>query len=597
MVLGDLIEDWEKWLTLTVIALLIVNMVREWIRPSLSFVLGAVVLVLSGVIEMGALLNGFSNKSILTIFVLILITATLRDNFNVIGQLDKLFRRARSPRGFIFQMGLVVGGLSSVLNNTPIVALMIPYINNWGKRQGIHPSKFLIPLSYMAITGGMITLIGTSTNLVLNGFLEQNNEPLLGFKDFLIPGLLVSAGGLLFFVTVGGIFLPDKQEPLEQFSENVREYVVETHVRPDSKLIGKTIQEADLRTLRGVYLLEIIRQKNVISPVSPDEVIQSDDNLVFVGNTETIIDLVDSDNGIYASEHSDPGVGSKRELVEAVIPANSDLAGQKVRDTNFRDRFEAGIFAIHRNGERLSGKIGDIRLQSGDLLLLSVGSFFKQHIASFRDLYVVSELDVPASGSKVKNGSFFALSIGTIALGIAGTFSLFTSFLLVLLLMFIYRYIDFTKAKKEIDVDLLLLLVSALALGEALISSGAAEMLGNLLIDWTSGSGVLWTTIGLFVLTLLLTNFVTNPAAVSIAFPLAYSLSREMNVPGEMYYLTIAFAASCAFITPIGYQTNLMVYGPGSYRFGDFVRVGLPMTVVYTAIFISYLTFKYNLLT
>jgi di/tricarboxylate transporter len=591
-----LIEDWEKWLTLTVIALLIVNMVREWIRPSLSFVLGAVLLVLSGVIEMNDLLHGFSNKSILTIFVLILITATLRDHFNVIGQLDKLFRRAKSPRGFVFQMGLVVSGLSSILNNTPIVALMIPYINNWGKRQGIHPSKFLIPLSYMAITGGMITLIGTSTNLVLNGFLEQNNEPLLGFDDFLIPGLLVSGGGLLFFTTIGGFFLPDKQEPLEQFSENVREYVVETDVRPDSVLIGKTIQEADLRTLRGVYLLEIIRNKTVISPVSPDEVIQSNDHLVFVGNTETIIDLVDSDNGIYASEHSDPGVGSKRELVEAVIPANSDLAGQKVRDTNFRDRFEAGIFAIHRNGERLSGKIGDIRLQSGDLLLLSVGKFFKENIASFRDLYVVSELDVPALGSKFKNGSFFALSIGTLAAGIAGTFSLFTSFLLVLLLMFIYRYIDFTKAKKEIDVDLLLLLVSALALGEALISSGAAEMLGNILIDLTRGSGVLWTLIGLFILTLLLTNFVTNPAAVSIAFPLAYSLSREMDVAGEMYYLTIAFAASCAFITPIGYQTNLMVYGPGGYRFGDFVRVGLPMTVVYAAIFITYLTFKYDLI-
>jgi di/tricarboxylate transporter len=351
-----------------------------------------------------------------------------------------------------------------------------------------------------------------------------------------------------------------------------------------------------LRTLRGVYLLEIIRNKTVISPVSPDEIIQSDDHLVFVGNTETIIDLIDSDNGIYASEHSDPGVGSKRELVEAVIPANSDLAGQKVRDTNFRDRFEAGIFAIHRNGERLSGKIGDIRLQSGDLLLLSVGSFFKQNIASFRDLYVVSELDVPALGSKLKNGSFFGLSLATIVLGIAGTISLFTAFLLVLLLMFIYRYTDFTKAKKEIDVDLLLLLVSALALGEALISSGAAEMLGNILIDLTRGSGALWTIIGLFVLTLLLTNFITNPAAVSIAFPLAYSLSREMEVAGEMYYLTIAFAASCAFITPIGYQTNLMVYGPGSYRFGDFVRVGLPMTIVYATLFITYLTFKYNLI-
>lgn len=592
-----MIENWEKWLTLTVIALLIVNMVREWIRPSLSFVLGALLLILFGVIEMNDLLNGFSNKSILTIFVLILITATLRDNFNVIKNMDRIFSRARSPRGFVFQMGLVVGGLSSVLNNTPIVALMIPYINNWGKRMGIHPSKFLIPLSYMAITGGMITLIGTSTNLVLNGFLEQNHEPLLTFGDFLVPGLLVTGGGLLFFTTVGSRFLPNKQEPLEQFTENVREYVVETHVRPDSKLINKSIQEAGLRTLRGVYLLEIIRNKKVISPVSPEEIIQSNDNLVFVGKTETIIDLIDTDNGIYASEHSDPGIGSTRELVEAVIPANSDLSGQKVRDTNFRDRFEAGIFAIHRNGERLSGKIGDIRLQSGDLLLLSVSSQFKQRGDTFRDLYIVSELEVPPLGGRIRNLALLFLSLGSIALGITGVLPLFTSFLLILLMMFALKFIDFSKAKKEIDVDLLLLLVAALALGEALISSGAADMLGRMLIDLTKESGSFTAVIGLFILTLLLTNFVTNPAAVSIAFPLAYSLSREMGVAGEMYYLTIAFAASCAFITPIGYQTNLMVYGPGGYRFVDFVRVGLPMTVIYATIFLTYISFKYQLIT
>jgi len=563
----------------------LLNMAREWIRPSLGFLLGGVILVLTGIIPGEILLEGFSNRQILTLFLLIWITAALRDQFDVMRKLDRFFASARSPRRFTLRMGLLVGGLSSVLNNTPIVALMIPYINNWGKRMGIHPSKLLIPLSFIAISGGMITLIGTSTNLVLNGFLEQNQLPLLGFGQFLVPGLMVTIAVLVFFITVGHRLLPDHPEPLESWAGNAREYLVETRVSETSRVIGKSIQDAGLRQLRGMFLLEIIRNQRVIAPVGPHEILESGDALVFVGQPDTIIDLVDADNGLDLNEQHHFELSEERALVEAVITANSDLAGQRVRESNFRERFGAGIVAIHRNGERLRGKIGEVRLQSGDLLLLSIGQSFRADQPRFKELYVVSELreDVPKKSGRIW---WFCAGILAIILGAIGAqWDMFTAFSLALLWLLIIGFTRMGQLKKELDLDLLFLLIGALALSEGFIRSGLAHSMANALLQITALWGETGALVGLFLLTLMLTSFITNAAAVAISFPLAYSASIEGTLPAGLYFTTIAFAASCAFITPMSYQTNLMIYGPGGYKMSDFIRVGVPVTVVYALAF------------
>lgn len=573
----------DATLTAVVMLAVLLNMARGWVRPSLGFLAGGAVLVVMGVIQGDTFIQGFSNRQIITLFLLIFITAALRDQFDVMRRLDRLFASARTPRRFTFRMGLVVGGLSSVLNNTPIVALLIPYINNWGKRMGIHPSKLLIPLSFIAISGGMITLIGTSTNLVLNGFLEQNNLPLLSFGQFLVPGIAVTAAVILFFITLGPRLLPSLPEPLESWVGNAREYLVETQVSSTSRVIGKSIQEAGLRQLRGMYLLEIIRNQRVIAPVGPQEVLQAYDALVFVGQPDTIIDLLDADNGLDLSKHHQFEHTEERALVEAVITANSDLSGQRVRESDFRERFGAGIVAIHRNGERLRGKIGDVRMQSGDLLLLSVGQSFRADQPRFKDLYVVSELRVDPPKQSGRQVSFWAGAVALVA-GFAGFhWDLFTLVSLLLLWMLMIGFTRISQLKKELDLDLLFLLIGALALSEGFIHSGLADGIAGSMLRWTESWGDMGVLAGLYVTTLLLTSFVTNAAAVAIAFPIAFSLSLEGGLPPVLYYTTIGFAASCAFITPMSYQTNLMIYGPGGYRMMDFIRVGVPVTLVYSA--------------
>ena len=591
----SILTTYQAWIVLGLVALVVVSLLFQKVKPALSFMGGAVVLVLLGIITPEKMLSGFANKQIATIFILIFITSALRKRFGIMELIDKFFRGVRRPRVFILRMSVVVAGLSSVLNNTPIVALFIPYIQTWGKRAGIHPSKFLIPLSFMAMLGGMITLIGTSTNLVLNGFLEQKGEPLFQLTDFLIPGLLVTIAGLIYLLSIGYRLLPDRTDVMDEFSANQREYLVETKIKEGSSIVGKTISEAGLRNLRGVFLLEIIRKGRNISPVGPDEEILAYDSLVFAGNIETVVDLVDANHGLYVNEHTSFEQTEERQIIEAVIPSNSDMSGKIVRELDFRNRYDAGIIAIHRNGERLSGKIGDIRIQSGDLLLLAVGKRFLENEKAIRDLYLVSQHKEYEARPLLPKMIVGLTAVVLAVFGLSGSIDLFSAIMVLLGVMGITGMISLKDLREEMDFSLLLLLVGALSLGEAFLNSGASALVSDGILS-LFGNEYLWQGIvGLYVLTFVLTSFISNAAAVSIAFPIAYSLSQHYGVPGIPIYLAIAFAASCAFATPVGYQTNIMVYGPGRYRFGDFLKVGLPLSIIYSLLALGYIFKAYNI--
>ena len=494
----------------------------------------------------------------------------------------------------MLRMTGIVALFSSVLNNTPVVAIMIPYITDWCKKKGINPSKLLIPLSYAAIMGGMITLIGTSTNLVLNGFLEQNGEPLFGFFDFLIPGLLVTVFGILFLYFFGQKLLPERQDVIDQLGDPSREYVVETKLKAGSELIGKTVEGADLRNLEGIFLIEIVRAGEVIAPVSPEEVLHEGDSLLFVGDTATIMMLVNAQNGLELSKHTEFDPAEGRKIIEAVVPANSSLIGFTVKHVNFRERYQAGILAIHRNGERVSGKIGEITLMAGDLLLLSTGKSFANNQFRYNNLYIVNQVKSPITKSSPPKRVFFGVLLAVVVAGISGYFTLFMASLVLLAALLVLGFVNVDGMKKEMDVKLLLILVSALAIGQGIIASGTAEWLAGVFNQVFAGGGPLVLSIALFVLTLLLTSFITNAAAISIVFPLAYALGSSLPNGAEGFYLTIAFAASCAFLTPMGYQTNLMVMGPGGYRVKDFMRIGLPMTLIYAFISLTFVWIKYG---
>lgn len=576
---------------LLVVIFLIASLYREWFNPSLTFFISTVALLLGGVITPKELLTGLANEQIILVFLLVVVTASIRAVYGP-ELFTRFFHPKLSPKKFLFRMMAFVSSISAFLNNTPIVAFMIPYVRDWAQRSGYPASKFLIPLSFATILGGMITVIGTSTNLVLNGLIAQYNLPLLGFYDFVFLGLLVTVFGGAYLYFIGYRLLPDNPNEIDVLREHVREYIVETEVSPESKLIGKTVKEAGLRKLKDVFLVEIIRREKVISPVSPNERLESGDALFFSGNTASIFELIRRDNGITVPKETEES--EHFNFTEAVIPANSELVGRRIMDSDFRKKYHASIIAIHRNGKRISGRVGEMYLAGGDfLLLLSDRNGNGQ--SNPNDLYYLS---VPKKITDEENRFSGILGLVSLLLLIAGVVNLIPIFhacLVILVLTVSFGILKLTEIRRELDLSLLMILVCSLAVGVALEKSGTADMIAKGLITSGQSLGAIAVLSMLFVVTLVLTALITNAAAVSIVFPIAMSVAEQMQLDYRPFFVGIAFAASGDFMTPIGYQTNLMVYGPGGYTFKDFFKVGGPLTLLYTLICITFIYFYYNL--
>jgi di/tricarboxylate transporter len=577
---------------LAVVGVLIVALYREWFNPALSFFLAVLLFLIAGVLSPQELLRGLSNQQIVVIFLLILITAGIRSVFGG-GWFTAVFRSTQPPRTFVLKLMTFAASISAFLNNTPIVAFFIPYVKDWAERTGTPASKVLIPLSYATILGGMITVIGTSTNLVLLGLIAEYNLPLPGYKDFLFLGLLVTVAGIGYLYFFGYRLLPNHASTLNDIRQNLKEYIVEAEVYDGSSLIGKTVKEAGLRNLKDLFLVEIIRGDEIISPVSPDEVLEAGDSLFFSGNTQSIFNLIRNDNGLRIGRHDVPHQ-EQFNFVEAVIPASSTLIGMRTKDSDFRKKFNASIVAIHRDGRRVSGRIGERQLSGGDFLLLLSGNSDRAG-AHDKDLVYVS---APRKVEQGRSALWLGVGIGSAALliaGITGVLPLFTSCLIILVAMIMFKILNLEQITRNLDFNLLMVLVCSLALGIALEKSGAAQVVATGLIAISKSVGSTGALAALFVMTILITALVTNPAAVSIMFPVAMSLSEQLAVSSTPFFVAIAFAASGDFITPIGYQTNLMVYGPGGYRFRDFVKVGTPLTFIYSAICIGFIAWYYGL--
>jgi len=578
---------------LLIVVFLVLALYREWFNPALTFFIAVVALLLGRIITPAEILQGLSNPQIIIIFLLILVTAGIRGIFGS-DAFSSLFNPRLSPRAFLLRMMITASWVSAMLNNTPIVAFMIPYVKDWARRTGNPASKFLIPLSYSTILGGMITVIGTSTNLVLNGLVMQYDLPLLGFRDFFYLGVTVTVTGGLYLYFVGYKLLPSNPNEIDALRENLKEYIIETEIGRGSALRGKTVKEAGLRKLQDVFLVEIIRDDKVISPVSPDEVLEEKDALFFSGNTQSIYHLIREDNGLSVPEGHDEEPDEHFNFVEAVIPANSELVGVRIKDSDFRKRFHASIIAIHRNGKRVPGKVGEMHLAGGDFLLLLAGDHLENGNHE-KDLFFLS---VPKKVKTAKNKNLKFVGIATVLLlvcGVVGVFPLFDVCLVILSALVFLGILSLVEIRRELDLSLLLILVCSLALGVGLEKSGTADFIADLLVSGSEKFGPVAVLASLFLATTLLTALITNAAAVSIMFPIAMAVAEQMDLSYTPFFVAIAFAASGDFMTPIGYQTNLMVYGPGGYTFRDFLRVGTPLTLMYTVLCIVFISYFYNL--
>lgn len=587
-------ENIQPFFVLLVVFLLFLLIYKEYLKASVSFLLAVLLFSITGILTPSEVLSGFSNESIASILMLILITTGLRKNFQLENLFDAVFKKANTYRGFLLRMMSQVAILSSIINNTPVVALMTPYVVEWGKKHNIAPSRLLIPLSYATIMGGMLTLIGTSTTLVLNGFLQDYQHPSLLFEDLFVIGLSVTISGILFIIFLGYKLLPDRIDVLKSYTENKREFIVETRVLPNSRLIGKSLLKAGLRNLKGVYLVEILRGPRMISPVEPSEILSKGDILFFAGNTKDIVDLINSDLGIELPTTAQSYDSDKAEIVEAVMNNDSSLINKTVKQSDFRNRYNAAIVAIHRNGKKVSGRIGDIALQAGDLLMLYTGTDFRDRVEIYRDLFVVSKIrDIVKPGNK----KFYALglmAICAIILLIFSQITLFPALMIILCIMIGFNLITTQDVKRELDLNMIIILVFSLAVGQAIIKTDAGDMVAMRIISLLEPFGNVSILIGLLIITNLLASFIGNVGAVSISFPLAYAISENLGINGYPFFLTIAYAASAAFLTPISYQTNLIIYGPGGYKFKDFFRIGLPVNLIYLSIALAVIIYRYR---
>ncbi len=584
--------EWQGWFTLVVVGLVFAAMLRGLQTPDMTLLAGAVVLAVAGVISPEQLVRGFSNPGMLTIAALFVVAAALRETGALDGVGRVVLRRSRGPLTALLRLCPPVAAMSAFLNNTAVVAMMVPVVNDWCRRHRISPSRMLMPLSFAAVLGGTCTLIGTSTNLIVNGLITQatpaDAKPApgmqgIGFFEVAWVGVPAVVVGLAYLILFGRLLLPNRQDLLEDIGSAARQYLVNMRVAENSPLVGQRVKQAGLRHLPGLFLIEVTRAGRVIAPVTPNLVLQGDDRLTFTGLRSTIVDLERFPGLERLEPQSDqpalPETG-ERYYCEAVVSSTSPLIGRSVRDSNFRALYNAVVVAVHRGGAHLSGKVGDMVLNAGDTLLLQTGPHFREAHANNPDFYLVSGVRDGRPVRREKTWLSVTLLAVLVLLMATGLTSVVVAALLVGGLMVIARCISAADARRGVQWNVLLAIASALAIGEALTSSGAAHAIAELVVDATRDFGPLAVLIAIYVIAVVFTEMLTNSAAAVLVFPLALSAAAELGLNPRPFIMAVVFGASFGFATPIGYQTNLMVYGPGGYRFRDFLRVGLPLNVL-----------------
>ena len=572
---------WEAWLALSVVAACFGMIAFTRISPDIIMSAGLTLLLVSGVLLPREALAGFANQGMLTVAVLYIVVRGLTDTGAIAWIAQYILGRPRHMLNAQFRLMVPAAALSAFMNNTPVVAVFLPAVKMWARRNKLNLSKLLIPLSYASIAGGTCTLIGSSTNLVVNGMLvDQVGSPGLHMFDLAWVGIPVAACVLVFVFMFSGRLLPQREEPLA-YGDSIREYMAEMIVEPGSPLEDCSIEDAGLRSLPGLFLAEIERDDAIVPAVGPHERLKASDRLIFVGAIESVVDLhgvrglLPATDQVFKLE----GARKDRRFFEAVLSDTCPLVGKSVREGRFRTRYNAAILALARNGERLRGKIGDIVLRTGDTLLLEARPSFIVQQGRSRDFLLVSEVGGFHPPNHEGAPMAWAIVAGMVVLATSGLLSMLEAALLAAGLMIVSGCTSGREARQAPDWQVLVVIATAFGIGAALQKTGAAGVLANGIIGLAGGQP--WVTLVLvFAATALLSAVATNNVAAVLAFPIAVSAADHMQVDVMPFAVTIMVAASASFATPIGYQTNLMVYNAGGYRFGDFVRIGLPLTIL-----------------
>ncbi|HZU37924.1 MAG TPA: SLC13 family permease [Gemmataceae bacterium] len=575
----------EGWITIGVLGVVVGLLTLTSIGPDLIMLAGLTALLVLGVVQPEQAMAGFANEGVVTIGILFVVAAGLRETGAIDSLAHRILGRPKTPWRAQARLVLPIMAISPFLYNTPCVAIMMPVVHDWAKKIRVSVSHVMIPLSYITILGGLLTLIGSSTNLVINGLvITEAHRPSLHLLEQAWIGVPCAVVGIAYILIFSRWLLPERQPVLREESDP-RQYTIEMLVEPKSVLAGQTIEQAGLRHLTGLYLLEIIRGDEVIAAVGSHQRLHESDRLIFVGVVDSVVELHRMRGLRPATDQvfKLDAPRSHRSLIEAVVSNSCPLVGQTIREGRFRTRYNAAVIAVGRNGERLRQKIGDIILRPGDTLLLEARPAFLDQQRNSRDFYLVSQIQGAKPVDHSRGPIALAIVLGMVVLAVSGLTSMLAASLIAAGLMVATRCCSGAVARQSVNWPVLLVIGAAFGIGQALKTSGLAGLAAHGMIS-LGGSSPLLTLAMVYGVTMVFTELMSHSAAAVLVFPIALAAAHSLNVSFMPFIMAILVAASCTFATPIGYPTNLMVYGPGGYRFTDFLRFGGPLNLLIWAV-------------
>ncbi len=562
---------WEQGFVLAILFGIITCLLVTKIKPSIIFAGAAFIAFMAGMIDLTTIAANFTNSSLLTLILLVLASSALEKTL-LISWVSRSISKGHLG-SVVAKLGLSTALLSSFTNNTAVVVSLIGAI----KRNQQHaPSKLLIPLSYTAIFGGTLTLIGTSTNLIINSFVEDAGLPSLNFFSPTLIGLAVLVGGLLILIPLSYL-LPEYDD---QNQEDLP-YFLESRVEPGSPLVGRTVSENNLRALRKLFLAEVVRDGVTVSSVGPDFVLKAKDRLLFCGDVESVATLQEIPGlTLFGQQHL-----NGQNFIEVVVSSSATFCHKTLKESRFRDRFDAVVVAIRRGHERLEGGLGSITLAPGDTLILVPGKRFESERRAHRKEFVlVHDLDSSARLDAHKSSIVllgFAAVIGCALLELVPIIKGLAVYIIGLIA---FGVVQVAELRRRFPLDIVVIVGSALSMAQLMISSGLSVKMGEMFIQSFNGWGVFGALVATYIMTLVLTELVTNNAAAALAFPIGYSMALGYGVDPMPFIMAVLFGASASFISPYGYQTNLLVYSVGNYKLTDYVRIGVPISIVYSVL-------------
>lgn len=582
-------------IVLILVFVMLILMILEVAHPATIAFLTLMLFFLLGYISPNEIMATISNEGVLTLALLFIVTSVIEKTNIMEKILFLILKQSKSEKSILIRLTPPLLGFSAFFNNTPLVVMMTTAMQNWCKERNLHASKFLLPISYLTIFGGMFTIIGTSTNLIVHGWLISKGFD--GFSFFeLAPYIILGVTiGIIYLVLFSSKILPDTDTAINERYNRGRKFLYEAVVKVKCRLVGKTVTSNEFQQLKDLYLLKIIRNDLTISPIRLDDVIQEEDILIFSGSLESLESLEKFRNLRIRTDENvsmDSLQSEDASLIEAVISHNSSMIHQKIKHSNFRGRYDASIISVHRKNENMNKNISEIRLKPGDVLLLLAGKDFEVNAYHNDDFYALTEIMNDKILNKTQSILAITTFIGMILSVAFGFLSMFTAVLFCISLFMIFDLFDSVQIKKSIPFPVLLLIISSLGIGNVIETSGVADLIARSMIHLISDHfGTFGILIGIYIITNILTEVITNTAAAVIVLPISLEVANFLTISPISVAIIVAIAASSSFSTPIGYQTNLIVYGPGGYKFSDYLKLGLPLNFIFmvTVIFSVYL--------